>query len=48
MKRLFCGNKCGQCLKKRRQEVCPRLGNKGAYELDVIEKKETSFQTTRL
>ena len=48
MKRFLCGNKCGQCLKKRKEEVCPHLGKKGAYKLDVTEKKETDFQTTRL
>ena len=51
-KKIFCGNKwCGQCFKKRKQEVRPYLKKRDRqFSLDFIAEKdiERNFATTRL
>lgn len=48
VKKSFCGNKCGQCVKKRKQDVCPYLERRGIFTLGLIDAKETNLQTTSL
>ena len=48
VKTILCRNKCVQCLKRCKQEVCPNLGKRRGLTLDLNETVEANFQTTHL